>query len=1169
MGHSKVVARALKQASEPNKSNLLPLWHSGKFTAYSLNFLLMSCVSATALSGVSVEPARATDFSHAQHVFVPPTSIPRHFDSESLNYGNATGDSPDIYPTHDLPANGASTKTFTQNGRSVSKTIYSGSKQSQARGNTTSSANVDAPPAMNAFVSQARTKAQALVKSGQLAAAEEMLQTDLKAVPKSQGLQTELANVRVARAKYALKTGDTALATQHAEAALLVQPSNSAAKSVLAEINNKDSATTSGIADHLAKAKVLIGQASYAAANSEIQAAIKIKETADAHVALGDLASKQGNVETARSEYAKALQMDPESGPALRQNGIFKLHSNDVVGANKDLSRALIINAKDKEAATALQKIWHDEVAKNPTSANAHLGLARAYQLSEELTLAQTEYREVVRLDPHHPSLPTARQSFKLALAKQESVKCLQAAKTLEDAGAFTEAHQKAVEAVNISPSCVSARLYQGAICEKLNLYSEAHDAYMAALKYDPKNAIAARHLHTLQQNANSAELSSAAGTAQSNGSSSGSASSSTPNVPAGMYVFKGWQFGHPLANNNNSATDAPAQTSTAYGAAQTASYSYASNSQPSMGNATQALASNPATPNSGDPAAPMPLQGTPPPQTSAASTASHVNAFANFFSSLREATMNQKAQTRQFESAMSNALGGSSSSSSLGGSSLGGLDGGSGASAAANLGSTPPPPVSTPSQSSISSVLAQAAQAVARAGGSSSTSSGSGAGASSAATSGSSSSGSAAGNGSNTVSINVNGTNIQISNTGGSSTSSGTGTDASNSGQSLSGAAWDAAPTWLKNKFPNMTQQDFTAIAGKFKGSLKSKLQALGSQQKAAATGQGPQVTAAQAAQTLASALPANVTINGQPASTAVSNMVKENVAGNVLPQTQMRNPIAQVAPAASSLQMAQAASSLQMAPTTDSLLTAPPVSSLPVSTGFDPTEQEVLSKAGQDSPTMAPPEVVPDSASVSTAAAAAALPMTPSISAASASSPTDPLLRGQLPTTAAGTTSSTTAPNGAGLQGQTQSLALLPTSSSSAASVSSGLNRTDLNSSAADPNSNDNSNASVVLELQGFTPTPTGIRLKVVIKNSRTKSLPLPDSAKAVIHMPGQPDKEAKISFTAKEVSPSGIVQGTVKVPGHDLNPAADLVLPNFLPTTFADRDVHLTVPISALVK
>jgi hypothetical protein len=67
----------------------------------------------------------------------------------------------------------------------------------------------------------------------------------------------------------------------------------------------------------------------------------------------------------------------------------------------------------------------------------------------------------------------------------------------------------------------------------------------------------------------------------------------------------------------------------------------------------------------------------------------------------------------------------------------------------------------------------------------------------------------------------------------------------------------------------------------------------------------------------------------------------------------------------------------------------------------------------------------------------------------------------------------------------------------------------------------------------------------------------------------MPGQADKEARVTFSAKEVFAGGVVQGVIKVPGHDLNPSADLVLPNFLPTAFADRDVHLTVPISALIR
>jgi hypothetical protein len=170
-----------------------------------------------------------------------------------------------------------------------------------------------------------------------------------------------------------------------------------------------------------------------------------------------------------------------------------------------------------------------------------------------------------------------------------------------------------------------------------------------------------------------------------------------------------------------------------------------------------------------------------------------------------------------------------------------------------------------------------------------------------------------------------------------------------------------------------------------------------------------------------------------------------------------------------------------------------------------------------------------------------------------------------------------SPTSTSTAGLATETPALALVPPPTSdlrpamTSTNASGAAATTDPSNALAsrDDMNNDNSNASVVLELQGYNPTPSGIKLKVVIKNSRTKSLPLPDSARAVIHMQGQPDKEARVTFTAKEVAPGGTVQGTIKVAGHDLNPSADLVLPNFLPTAFADRDVHLTVPISALVK
>jgi hypothetical protein len=104
------------------------------------------------------------------------------------------------------------------------------------------------------------------------------------------------------------------------------------------------------------------------------------------------------------------------------------------------------------------------------------------------------------------------------------------------------------------------------------------------------------------------------------------------------------------------------------------------------------------------------------------------------------------------------------------------------------------------------------------------------------------------------------------------------------------------------------------------------------------------------------------------------------------------------------------------------------------------------------------------------------------------------------------------------------------------------------------------------VKLELIGVQPTPLDIRLKVLLKNAQTVPLKVPSGTKAVVQMNGK-QRLAKVSFPSGSVPAGGQLQGTIKVSGHDLNPSADLWLPNMLPGTGTERDLHLTVPISSL--
>ncbi|MGH9549876.1 MAG: tetratricopeptide repeat protein, partial [Terriglobales bacterium] len=266
--------------------------------------------------------------------------------------------------------------------------------------------------------------------------------------------------------KQQLSANDQVGAAKTAQEALAVDSNNVSAKQILAQSAGKSGISTGSGA-----------------------------QSADSHVAQGDAAMRENKRELAKQEYQRALEINPNSASALRQMGILRLQQSDIVGANTDLSRALVLNPNDKIAAKNLTELWQRQVSRNPKEVTGHLGLARAYQQGGDLKSAQSEYRTVVSMDPQNPNLPAARQSFKLALARQEAQRSIAAAHTLEGQGLIPDAHQKAVEAVGLCPGDVSMRLYQGRLSEKIGRYNEAHDAYMNVLREDPTNEEAAKAL--------------------------------------------------------------------------------------------------------------------------------------------------------------------------------------------------------------------------------------------------------------------------------------------------------------------------------------------------------------------------------------------------------------------------------------------------------------------------------------------------------------------------------------------------------------------------------------------------------------------------------------------------------------------------------------------------
>ncbi len=333
-------------------------------------------------------------------------------------------------------------------------------------------------PLSQARLVQIKTEAQILFKKGKLAEAQALLSRYVSEYPQEASLKTELAKVSLARAKAHVKQGDHANAAKQARLAVShshdVSPEIASAADQALDaslqklgVNPKDAAQRSNLGDKLS------AQHRHLEAEVEYRTAARLKPSETSHIKAGNAAAAAGHNERAKASYQSALEINPDSSNALKKLGITRLQMRDYVGASADLTRALVINQGDKEAAHALISLWKEQVASRPQDANSHLGLARAYQVSGELAQAQAEYKIVVQLNPVHPHLPAARQSFKLALAKQEALKSFQSAKTMEAQGNLTGAYQKATDAVGLFPSDTNYKDYWLSLANKIRARGE------------------------------------------------------------------------------------------------------------------------------------------------------------------------------------------------------------------------------------------------------------------------------------------------------------------------------------------------------------------------------------------------------------------------------------------------------------------------------------------------------------------------------------------------------------------------------------------------------------------------------------------------------------------------------------------------------------------------
>lgn len=416
--------------------------------------------------------ANAANFSNAQQIYAPPSMI--HYDYDSSQQGNW------IWPRPGEPG---------FNSTSIPSNM----------GNW-------ALPGERQALDKVKRTLLSDVKQGKLNEAEYLDRKYLETYPSSTFLHDELTTILIARAKQSLNHHDFATAGVKIREALAEDPVNQTAKSLYNQIAQKQGLNLNKADVHIKLADQAFARGKYQEAWTEYQTALNIAPTVVTYVGLGNIAFKEGQLANASYLYQQALQIDPKNNVAIRQKGLVEYAMHDIIGANNDFNMALKIDPHDRLAGQALLDLWHRQVALYPNEVKSHLGLARAFLELDCIDCAQEEYREVVRLDPDNPQLPTARASVQKALAKREAFKDYDMSKVLEGQGNYPEAYNKMAEALSYyaSPELL---FYRGQLAEKVGSSSEARTAYLEALKENPQYPQAVARLNALNSGDNTVPL--------------------------------------------------------------------------------------------------------------------------------------------------------------------------------------------------------------------------------------------------------------------------------------------------------------------------------------------------------------------------------------------------------------------------------------------------------------------------------------------------------------------------------------------------------------------------------------------------------------------------------------------------------------------------------------
>ncbi len=241
----------------------------------------------------------------------------------------------------------------------------------------------------------------------------------------------------------------------------------------------------------------LRADANFEPALVEYQKALSLSKTPDPNhlISIGDIyyimylreGQRTNDINKAIESYKKALTIK-ETARAHIKVGDGLLALKDVVNAIVHYRKAVELEPTSQDAQTAYVRGWNEAVRLAPLVPENHIGLAQSLQGKKDFVNAEEEFNQALKLEPDNAIAKKGLELLAQDKLKAEAYKFLDEALKLQSEGKYDEAIDQYVKAIEINSKDSKLHYNVGTAFQAKGDLEHAKRAYEKALEIDPKN---------------------------------------------------------------------------------------------------------------------------------------------------------------------------------------------------------------------------------------------------------------------------------------------------------------------------------------------------------------------------------------------------------------------------------------------------------------------------------------------------------------------------------------------------------------------------------------------------------------------------------------------------------------------------------------------------------